>query len=226
MKRISSQFMVHSSLKVFVLFPILCLLFAVVLVGCAKREIKNLDSKGANVICFGDSITFGYGVKETESYPQLLAGKIHVPVINAGIDGDTSSEALKRLESDVLERDPLLVIIEFGGNDFLRKIPKQLTLDNISEMVERIQNKAAMVAIADISAGVFLNDYRQQLYKLARDKGAIFVPRILSGIITNPRMRSDFLHPNAEGYSLIAQRTYCAIIPYLEQNAFLKKNQK
>lgn len=76
----------------------------IVLAGCAKREIKNIDSKGKTIICFGDSITFGYGANPGEDYPSALAKMVSVPVINAGIDGDTSTEALKRLDSDVLER--------------------------------------------------------------------------------------------------------------------------
>jgi lysophospholipase L1-like esterase len=110
----------------------------IALTGCAKREIKNIDSKGTNIICFGDSITFGYGVQAGEDYPTALAKLVSLPVINMGIDGDTSTEALRRLESDALDRNPLLVIIEFGGNDFLRKIPQDITLNNVKKMIERI----------------------------------------------------------------------------------------
>jgi len=194
--------------------------------GCVKREIKNIDSKGKNIICFGNSITFGYGANPGEDYPSALAKMVDIPVINAGIDGDTTSEALKRLDSDVLDRNPLLVIIEFGGNDFLRKISKESTISNIKEMVERVQAKKAMVAIVDISAGMFLKEYRSVFYNLARGKGAIFIPSILSGIITNPSMKSDFLHPNANGYKMIAERIRRAIVPYLAQNSILNKSVK
>jgi acyl-CoA thioesterase-1 len=196
------------------------------LAGCAKREIKNIDSKGASIICFGDSITFGYGVASAEDYPTALAKLVTIPVINMGIDGDTSIEALKRLESDVLERDPLLVIIEFGGNDFLRKIPQDVTLKNVKEMVEKIQARGAMAAVVDISAGMFLAEYRRAFDKLAKEKGALYIPSIFSGIITNPRLKSDFIHPNAEGYKLIAQRIYQTIKPYLNQNTRLRQAQK
>jgi len=200
-----------------------CCSIVLLLVGCAKREIKNIDAKGTDIVCFGDSITFGYGANPGEDYPTALAKMIDLPVINSGIDGDTSSEALKRLKSDALDRNPFLVIIEFSGNDFLRKIPKEVTLNNIREMVDQAQSKGAMVAIVDISAGMFLSEYRTAFYKLAREKGAIFIPHILSGIITNPRMKSDFLHPNAQGYQMIAQRIYRTILPYLNQNTILRQ---
>lgn len=210
--------------KVF-LFTFCCLLFFI-LTGCSKREIKNINSRGTNIICFGDSITFGYGANPGEDYPAALAKIINIPVINSGIDGDTSSEALKRFDSDVSERDPFLVIIEFSGNDFLRKIPKEVTINNIKEMVEKAQAKGAMVAIVDISAGMFLAEYRRALNKLAKESGAIFIPHILNGIITNPSMKSDFLHPNANGYKMIAQRIYAAIKPYLKQTSVLSKFQR
>lgn len=196
------------------------------LVGCAKREIKNIDSKGTNIICFGNSITFGYGVGPGEDYPATLTKMIKTPVINAGIDGDTTPEALKRLESDVLDRDPVLVIIEFGGNDFLRKIPQEVTLNNIKEMVDKIQAKGAMVAIVDISIGIFLKEYRQALFNIVKEKEAIFIPNILGGIITNPHLKSDFMHPNTNGYKIIAQRIYRNLIPSLNQNYLLRQAKK
>lgn len=195
----------------------------IALAGCAKREIKNLDSKGKNIVCFGDSITFGYGVNPGEDYPTALSKMLSIPVINEGIDGDTSLEALRRFKPDALDRDPLIVIIEFCGNDFLRKIPIETTTRNIKKMVKLAQAKGAMVAIVDISAGLFLADYRKAFSSLAKETGSIFISSALSGIITNPSMKSDFLHPNAAGYKIVAQRVYRAIIPYLNKNAINKR---
>lgn len=199
---------------------------AIGLIGMRKPEIKNADSRGKNIICFGDSITWGYGVNPGEDFPSILAKMVSFPVINAGIDGDTTQEAIKRLTLDVLEREPLLVIIEFGGNDFLRKIPKEITMKNIREMVDKSQGQGAMVAIADISSGMFLKEYRTEFSKLAKEKQVIFIPSILSGIITNPSLKSDFIHPNAGGYKLITQRIYRTIIPYLNKNTLLRQAKK
>ena len=194
-----------------------CIFSFTFLSGCGKKEVRNTGSKGKTIVCFVDSITFGYGVTKQESYPTALAEMVNVPVINEGIDGDTSTEALQRLESDVLSRDPLLVIIELGGNDFLRKVPEEKTLKNISDMVDKIQARGSMVAIADISAGMLMKNYRKAYKELARQKGAIFIPNILSGIITNPRLKSDFLHPNRDGYKIVAMRIYRTISPYIDK---------
>ncbi len=202
---------------------IFCCLLLAALVGCAKVEINNINSKGKNIICFGDSLTLGYGAESGQDYPTLLAKMMSLPVINAGIDGDTSVEALKRIESDVLKREPLLVIIEFGGNDFLRKISLEKTVKNVEGMIKKIQAAGAMAAIADVGNGLVMGDYSKEFKRLSKEYNLIFIPRLLDGILTNPSLKSDFIHPNAEGYKLISQRVYRVILPYLNRNTLFKE---
>jgi len=185
------------------------------LAGCAKPEIRNVNNTGSNIICFGDSITFGYGADTGEDYPANLRPLVKLPVINAGVDGDTTFCALERLDNDVLAQNPRLVIVEFCGNDFLKKIPREDTVKNLSQIIDRIQEKGAMVALVDISSGMFFKEYRRDFKRLAREKKAIFVPSVLSRIITNPSMKSDFFHPNEKGYKVVAARVYKAIAPYI-----------
>ncbi|MHB8154529.1 MAG: GDSL-type esterase/lipase family protein [Candidatus Omnitrophota bacterium] len=192
------------------------IILGIFLAGCFKPQINNLDAQGANIICFGDSITFGYGANPGEDYPSGLRKLVKLPVINAGVDGDTTFAALERLENDVLAKNPKLVIVEFCGNDFLKKIPRENTVKNLTQIIERIQGKGAMVALVDISAGMFFMEYREAFKKLAAEKKAIFIPVILNRIITNPAMKSDFFHPNARGYQVIAQRIYQAISAYIK----------
>ncbi len=191
-----------------------------------KPEIKNIDSRGKNIICFGDSITWGYGADPGEDFPAQLARMFSYPVINAGIDADTTPEAARRFDADVMNREPLLVIVALGGNDFLKKVPMEVTMKNVAKMIDTAQGQGAIVAVADISAGMFLKEYRAEFYKLAREKQTIFIPSILGGIITNPSLKSDFIHPNAAGYKIIAQKVYRAIIPYLNQNFLLRQAKK
>jgi len=194
-----------------------------VLSGCSPKKIKNIDSTGTSIVCFGDSITFGYGVPSEESYPAALAKMVDIPVINEGVDGDTTPKAILRLEKAVLSRNPKLVIVELGGNDFLRKISEKETIKNVNEIIDRIQAKGAMVALADISSGMLLKKYRKIYREIAHKKGAIFIPNILSGIITNPSLKSDFLHPNHAGYKIVARRIYLVISPYLHTKVKLAK---
>jgi acyl-CoA thioesterase-1 len=141
---------------------------------------------------------------------------VNLPVINAGVDGDTSFSALERLEKDVLSKNPRLVIVEFCGNDFLKKIPKETTVKNLNEVIDRIQARGIMVALVDISAGMFFKEYRAAFKGIADKKQAIFIPVVLHKIITNPAMKSDFFHPNSRGYKIIACRVYNAIVKYIK----------
>ena len=192
------------------------IILGIFLAGCFEPKIKNLDSRGTNIICFGDSITFGYGANPGEDYPSALGKMVKLPVVNAGVDGDTTFAALERLENDVLVKNPRLVIVEFCGNDFLKKIPKEDTIKNLKVIIERIQDQGAMVALVDISAGMFFREYRAAFRRLADEKKAIFIPVVLSKIITNPAMKSDFFHPNARGYKIVASRVHGAIARYIK----------
>lgn len=185
--------------------------------GCARHEVKNIDSQGRQIICFGNSITAGSGVSKQAAYPYLLSELLGISVINAGRGGEVSSDGLRRLDEDVLSHQPRLVIIEFGGNDFLRKLPLSETVNNIRIMTQAIQANGAMVAIADVSSGMIMKNYRKSYKRLARQTKAILIPNLLKGIITNPSLKSDYIHPNAEGHRVIAQRIYQAIKPYLKR---------
>jgi lysophospholipase L1-like esterase len=209
--------MLKNNLKTVALILMILVLGVTPLLMNAKREIKNTSSNGKNIICYGDSITFGYGVNPGEDYPTALAKIASRPVINAGVDGDTSNEGILRIKQDVLEEEPYIVLIEFTGNDFLKKVPMDKTISNIREMIRRSQSAGAMTAIVDISAGLFLIEYRMRLFMLARQTGSIFVPAVLDRILTNPSMKSDFMHPNASGYRIVASRVHRSIAPYLNE---------
>ncbi|MDP2938601.1 MAG: GDSL-type esterase/lipase family protein [Candidatus Omnitrophota bacterium] len=202
------------------IFVIIILCF--VASGCSQRQIKNLDSTGENIICFGNSITAGSGAAEGEDYPSLLSKKLDIAVVNAGIGGNTSFDGLKRIKADVLNKKPLLVVVEFGGNDFLLKIPLKDTLKNIDEIVRIIQEQGAIVVLLDVKASFFMNGYKSGYRKIAKKRGAIFIPNIISEILSNPNLKSDYIHPNAQGYQILAQRILAVIKPCLIQNKGLR----
>lgn len=199
------------------LLIILSLLSCICISGCAGK-VKNAGSGGSDIICFGNSITYGQGAEADQAYPFFLGEMVQRNVINSGVPGETTEDALERLDKDVLEADPYMVIIEFGANDYFRRLPKQRTIDNLEAMIDRIHQRGAMVALCDISGGSLLgiyNVYHDELKELAERKQAIFVPYLMKGIMTDPDLRSDKVHPNPEGYKIIAQRVYKAIKPYL-----------
>lgn len=170
-------------------------------------NVTNLNSEGKNIICFGNSITYGEGVGREDSYPSLLQQKINIPVINAGRNGDTTFDALERLNNDVLNKNPLIVIVEFGGNDYLRRIDKEKTLDNIEKIVAKIINHQAMVIIVGVHCGILGNEYEQGLIKIANRYKVTVIPNVQKGIFTYQYKR-DYIHPNEKGYEVIANRIF------------------
>jgi lysophospholipase L1-like esterase len=187
--------------------------------GCGPQPVANRDSRGTVIVCFGDSLTAGTGAEPGEDYPSILRAKVGLPVINAGIQGDTTAAALERLDRDVLRRDPKIVIITLGGNDFLLKLPRDETLKNMAAIVDRSQAKGAMVVWAAVKAGLFGDAYGDDLKKLAHQKRFLLIPDILKGIFFEPKYKSDQIHPNAEGYKIMAERIYGKIRPLLEEEA-------
>jgi lysophospholipase L1-like esterase len=163
----------------------------------------------------GDSLTKGVGAQMGEDYPSVLADRLGRPIVNAGHPGNTTADALMRLQ-EVLNQNPRLVIVFLGGNDFLRQVPLQETQRNLEEMIGRIQNHGAMVAIVGMKLGLFTDEYGPLFESIAERLGALYIPQLLNGILTDSKLKSDAIHPNAAGYRLMAERMAKQIKPLLE----------
>src|SRR5438477_6779790 len=109
----------------------LLLILIVIVWPSPYANVRNLDSRGANIVAFGDSLTAGYGAGAGEDYPSRLSALIGTPVVNAGVSGDTTEGALARVDADVLARSPRMVIVGLGGNDFLQSVPIGVTETNL-----------------------------------------------------------------------------------------------
>lgn len=193
------------------------ILFLVFGAGCGDPPVANRHSTGKTVICFGDSLTEGVGASLGADYPSLLGRALGREVINAGSAGEVTADGLKRIERDVLSQNPKLVIVQFGGNDFMRGVPKKETFANLEEMVRRIQEAGAMVVLVGVQPGLIGDFTRSDYQRIARRRRAVFVPNILEGIITDPSLKSDTIHPNDAGYEKIAKRLLKAVRPLLEE---------
>jgi acyl-CoA thioesterase-1 len=169
-------------------------------------KIANLASRGTNIIAFGDSLTAGYGAVAGEDYPSRLAAITGIPILNAGVSGDTTDTALARLDSDVLARDPRIVIVGLGGNDFLRGAPIGTTEANLRTIIRKIHAAGAMVVILGYKFPSLQANYEKMYERVAKDEQCLLVPDLLDGIESNPQLKSDEIHPNARGYQLIAER--------------------
>ena len=169
-------------------------------------RVVNLASRGSNIIAFGDSLTAGYGAQPGEDYPSKLSKLIGTNVINAGVSGDTTDMAIERIDADVLAHDPRIVIVGLGGNDFLRSIDIAATERNLRTIVRKIHGGGAMIILLGFRFPSLAVDYEKMYMRVAEDEGCLLIPRMLRGIITDPNLKSDEVHPNGRGYEIMAER--------------------
>jgi lysophospholipase L1-like esterase len=106
----------------------------------------------------------------------------------------------------VLARDPRVVIVVLGGNDLIRRVPREQTLDNLSRIVERIRARGAGVILAPVSLDVLVDQYADGYEEIAERTASVLVPDILDGILGHADMTADPIHPNDRGYDLMAAR--------------------
>ena len=163
-------------------------------------------SAGTTVVAFGDSLVAGRGAPSGRDFASVLSSRLAVPIINAGRSGDTTGSALARLNRDVLSRDPKIAIVLLGGNDFLRRVPVEETFDNLTTIVQQLRRHGAAVVLAGVSVGLMSDPYAARYESLARQESAGLVPDILGGIFGHSDLMADPIHPNEQGYEIIADR--------------------
>ena len=169
------------------------------------ERVKNLASPHSSIVSFGDSLTAGYGAGAGEDYPSLVSRHLGVPIVNAGVSGDTTSSALARID-DMLANKPRIVIVGLGGNDYLRGEAIAATEANLRTIVRKIQEAGAMVVLLGFSFPSLNANYAAMYERVADDESCLLVDGVMKGILTDRTLKSDEIHPNARGYALMAER--------------------
>ncbi len=185
----------------------LLLLFISVLAGCGSKAAP-LPKLAANdvVLAFGDSLTFGTGANETESYPAVLSALIQRKVIRAGVPGETSSEGLRRLPEMLEEHQPKLMILCLGGNDFLRKLGEQQVENNLRDMIKLTRARGIGVVLLGVPKPALFGGGSADFYrKLAQEFNLPLEDHIFGDVLRKHEWKSDAVHPNAKGYHLVAE---------------------
>jgi lysophospholipase L1-like esterase len=202
------------------------------------------------LVCFGDSLTEGYGaaypfkIDKTKACPAYLRERIKIPVINAGVSGDTTFDGLARLERDVLSRNPRIVILEFGANDFLsRTIHPAETKRNLQGMIDALYNGARKIYVVKFytpevfaawckdmalyaqAAESLMAPYERMYRELLAANDIGFIEDMWSGVWDSYECMSDEIHPNARGYKKIADKYFAALEGYLAANGLLKDGE-
>ena len=187
--------------------------------GCGGPAVPNLESSGTTIVCLGDSITAGVGAGGGATYPQRLAELLGVPVVNAGVPGDTAAQGRARLGA-VLAQDPWLVIIELGGNDLLRRVPVERTEADLAAIVEAVLDAGRG---ADAGCGGQPDAARRPSPRrgLRAGRRSLSVSRwwtgVLRDILADRSLKSDEIHPNAAGYAKLAEAVADEVRPLLAE---------
>ncbi|WP_028601105.1 GDSL-type esterase/lipase family protein [Ottowia thiooxydans] len=178
------------------------------LAACGKKSTPTARAiaAGSTVLALGDSLTSGVGTDATTAYPAVLHELTGWQVINGGVSGETSAQALVRTPALLKEHNPELVILSIGGNDFLRQMSAASTKENIRSICEAATASGAqalLVAVPQFSLLAAstgrLTDH--PLYAELADE--LKLPLHQNGwaeVLADASLRSDQIHANAQGY--------------------------
>ncbi|AVI51968.1 arylesterase [Pukyongia salina] len=217
-------------------------ILAILLIGCGNEKnaekameensdteettVVSENSKSKTILCFGDSITAGYGLDDSnEAYPALLQKKIdslelNYTVINSGLSGETTAGGRSRL-SWVMKQKVDIFLLELGGNDGLRGIPLTETKANLKAIIETIQTESPNTRI--ILAGMelppnmgkdYTTEFRELFAEIASQYDVAFIPFILKDVGGIKALnQNDGIHPTAEGHKIVANTVWEVLRP-------------
>jgi lysophospholipase L1-like esterase len=174
--------------------------------GCG-REAPALARLGPDdvVLAFGDSLTFGTGVTADETYPAVLAGLIGRKVVRDGVPGETTAQGLERLEASLETHRPRLLLLCLGGNDLLRRVDAAQIESNLRAMVQLARSHGAEVVLIGVPEPALFGGTAPLYRRLAAELRVLLEEETVTDVLRDEALKSDPIHPNAEGYRRIAQ---------------------
>ena len=188
----------------------LVLAAALAAAACTQTARQAAISRGSTVLALGDSLTYGYGAPPEAAYPRKLSELTGWQLVNGGVSGDTSQQALARLPA-LMKQSPKLVLLGIGGNDFLRRVAEAETRRHIGSTIAAVQAAGVplvLIAEPQPSLGALVGSLSDHpLY--ADLAGEYRVPLFAGGwadILSDADLRSDAIHANERGYALFAER--------------------
>jgi len=192
----------------------LLLAAAILLAACGGRNKEAALPAGSTVLALGDSLTAGAGVSTEQAWPALLEKKTRWEIVNGGVNGNTSADALKRLPHLLEQHDPKLVLVALGGNDMLRHVPETETvanLDRILTLVRAHDAKAVLLATPEpnLMGAVFQHLSAPPFYQQIAERQQVpLIENAIAEVLSDPQLKGDQVHPNAAGHALLAEKIY------------------
>ena len=182
------------------------LLLLPLVVGCGPNVPKVAKLAPTDVIvAFGDSLTFGLGATEAESYPIVLGQLIARKVVRAGVSGEVTEGGLARLQEVIDEHKPKLVIVCLGGNDMLRKVNEAQTQTNLRTIIKTIKAQGIAVVLVGVPKPALVTSAPPFYAEIAKEFGIPYEGKIVTDVLYQRDQKSDAIHPNAKGYRRMAE---------------------
>jgi acyl-CoA thioesterase I len=182
------------------------LLAVFVLAGCGEK-VPRVAAVGQNdvIVAFGDSLTYGTGAAEPESYPAILAQLINRSVIRAGVPGEMTAGGLARLAGVIDEHRPALVILCLGGNDMLRRVDDAQIRGNLREIIRSLKTRGISVVLVGVPKPALITSAPAFYGELASEFGIPYEGTIVTSVLYKSELKADPIHPNAQGYRMMAE---------------------
>ncbi len=157
------------------------------------------------MLAFGDSLTYGTGAAETESYPAVLQQMIGRPVVRSGVPGEVSAQGLERIDEVLDEIKPRLVIVCLGGNDLLRKVPDEQIASNLRGILRAVKAKGASAVLVGVPRPQLLSAAPEFYAQIAKEFDVPYEGASVKDVLYTAKLKSDPIHPNAAGYRQMAE---------------------
>jgi acyl-CoA thioesterase-1 len=176
--------------------------------GCGQQEKLPALQADAVVLAFGDSLTYGTGANEDESYPAQLAKLTGRRVVREGVPGEVSAAGLARLPAALDEHRPRLLLLCHGGNDFLQRMPREMAAENLRAMIRLAKSRGIDVLLIGTPEPGFAVSPPAFYADIAKEFRIPYEGDVLGKILKDGSLKADQVHPNAKGYRLMAERVY------------------
>lgn len=192
---------------------------------------RESAAPATKVLFVGTSLTAGYGLTPELAYPAVVArlaeaDGLPIQLTNAGLSGETSAGALRRMEW-VLRAPADVIVIETGANDALRGLDPDSTRANLKRIIGRIRaaQPAAQIVLVQMEAppnyGIgYVRRFRAMYGDVAQEEGVTLAPFLLEGVAGLPELnQADGIHPNRRGAELVAANVWKALKPVVVRTA-------
>lgn len=190
----------------------------------------SLAAPPPTILVLGDSLSSAYGISDQQGWVRLLEDRLDAngyphEVVNASISGDTTRDALSRLDATLDRHRPSIVIVELGGNDGLRAFAIETIEDNLTRILKSVREIDAKIVLAGMRmppnyGPIYAGDFQAIYPRLADEFETTLVPFFMEGVASNPElMQDDGIHPNAAAQPRLLDNIWPVLEPLLDREA-------